>query len=864
MKTRINSARRSPLVWALLGTTLVGCKTAGSAAPASQATPVAAAPVAPAGKVGSPDSTDTSRAPRPQSQTSQRAGSASQQRPQGPQAPGPRPYAQVITKAAVTKKGVFNTHLISGKLFIEIPRSELNKDFLMVGRFVKTAPMGGGQDGPYAGDRFLSRALRFERRENSVFLSSPSYQTMADSSSPIAAAVDAASLAPIIAALPVAAYGADSSIVLDVTSLFVANPLFSSVGRGFTLDANRSFINRAAAFPENIIIEATQTGANQTGARTSVGLWSLIKLPEKPMMPRLADDRVGYFSVSRLDFGTNEHRVVRQRYITRWRLEKKDPSAELSEPVQPIVYYVDPNTPDQWKPFVRAGIEAWQVAFEAAGFKNAIVARDVPTDDPDWSMEDNRNTVIRWLPSPVENAQGPHVNDPRTGEILNGSVRMFHNILNLQRSWYFTQVAPLDPRAQTFPFPDSLMGKLLQYVVEHEIGHTLGFPHNHKASSTYPFDSLRSVSWLKKMGHIPSLMDYARFNYIAQPEDRIPVDLLIPKVGPYDKFATMWGYKPIPGAATPEDELPTLNSWARMQDTIPWYRFGRGAESGFNGNPDFGDAREAIGDIDPVRASTLGLKNIRRIVPMLLGTTVTPGKSYADLSEIYDRLLNQWRMEMSHVVNIVGGYETQTKFGDQEGTVYSPLPRARQVEAMNFLAENVWKTPEFLIVPEVNSLILPEGSGRKLESIQAAILSLLFNFNRISRMLAVESGELQAHGNSVYTVADLLSDLRSGIWTELSSDNVGSIDLFRRALQRQHIARINNILNPPPPPPVAPGAQPRPPAPTPPREFVAQLKESLRVIRRDATRGLGSTQDFGTRAHLNYVVDEIDRILDIK
>lgn len=863
MKIRISSARRSPFVWALLGTTLVGCKTAGSVTPSGKATPVAAAPVT-AGKTGVPDSTDTTRAPRPQPQTSQRAGNAPQQRPQGPQAPGPRPYAQVITKTAVTKTGVFSTHLVSGKLFIEIPRSELNKDFLMVGRFVKTAPVGGGQDGPYAGDRFLSRALRFERRENSVFLSSPSYQTMADSSSPIAAAVDAAALAPIIAALPVAAYGADSSIVLDVTSLFVANPLFSSVGRGFNLDANRSFINRAAAFPENIIIEATQTGANPTGARTSVGLWSLIKLPEKPMMPRLADDRVGYFSVSRLDFGTNEHRVVRQRYITRWRLEKKDPSAELSEPVQPIVYYVDPNTPDQWKPFVRAGIEAWQVAFEAAGFKNAIVARDVPTDDPDWSMEDNRNTVIRWLPSPVENAQGPHVNDPRTGEILNGSVRMFHNILNLQRSWYFTQVAPLDPRAQTFPFPDSLMGKLLQYVVEHEIGHTLGFPHNHKASSTYPFDSLRSVSWLKKMGHIPSLMDYARFNYIAQPEDRIPVDLLIPQVGPYDKFATMWGYKPIPGAATPEDELPTLNNWARMQDTIPWYRFGRGAESGFNGNPDFGDAREAIGDIDPVRASTLGLKNIRRIVPMLLGTTVTPGKSYADLREIYDRLLNQWRMEMSHVVNIVGGYETQTKFGDQAGTVYSPLPRERQVEAMNFLTENVWNTPEFLIIPEVNSLILPEGSGRKVESAQAAILSSLFNFNRISRMLAVESGELQAPGKSAYTVADLLSDLRSGIWTELSSANVGSIDLFRRALQRQYIARINNILNPPPLPPVAQGAPPRPPAPTPPREFVAQLKESLRVIRRDATRGLGSTQDFGTRAHLNYVTDEIDRILDVK
>lgn len=849
----------------IAGTSLVSaCRTTPASAPAAPPTPaVASAPV---------QSTQRPASPAPNPNDSTRKPAVPQQagrppvpvaRPGQPAQAGPKPYAQVITKEAVTKHGLFTTHQIGSKLFFEIPRSQLDKDLLVVGRYVKVRATNPNT-GPFAGDQFGKKVIRFEKREHSLLMRTPSYNLFADSGSSVARAVESSALAPIAGTLAIAAYGHDSSVIVDVTPLFTTVPDFSSLGAA-RLDAARSFVDRVATFPENVNVEATQTGTIQNGVATAVGLWSIIRLPEEPMMPRLMDARVGYFSVNRIDFSTSEHRAVNKRFITRWRLEKKDPNAELSEPVKPIIYYIDPATPDQWKPFVRDAIEAWQVAFEAAGFKNAIIAREAPANDPDWSLEDIRHTVVRWLPSTTENAQGPHINDPRTGEILNGSIRMFHNILNLQRAWYFTQVGPLDKRAQTFPFPDSLMGRLLQYVVEHEIGHTLGFPHNHKASSTYPLDSLRSRTWLEKMGHVPSLMDYARFNYVVQPEDNIPPHLLIPKVGPYDKFAAMWGYKPIPGAKTPEDELPTLDQWARMQDSIPWYRFGRGAETGYAGNPDYGDAREAIGDADAVRASTLGLKNIKRVVPLLSKTAIQSGQDYSDLSEMYDRLLRQWQMEMGHVVNIIGGTETQTKFGGQAGPVYTPVSRARQVEAMKFLTDNVFTTPDYLIDPQISSLVHPEGGAAKVLNAQVGILRTLISDNaKINRMVSFQAAA--SNPADVYSVSEMLYDLRQSIWSELGNSSNVKIDVQRRGLQRNMIALYNRILNPPPPPaqPSQPGRPAAPPPPPPPGELVAGVRAELSDLREEVKSALHKVNDRETRAHLLDAEYRIDNALNPK
>ena len=769
---------------------------------------------------------------------------------------GIKPYDEVVTDEAESDDGVFTVHRLDDKVFYEIPESELGREFLWVSQIARTTEGVG-----YGGQALGNRVVTWERRGDKVLLKSVSYAIVADDDLPIARAVDAANNDAILKAFDIEALSEEGAPVVDVTSLFESEvPEFSARtrlrARGFARD--RSFVEEVLAFPENIEVKTTHTytlpapsgpqtgpqaragrGGMRPGSATVLLHYSMVKLPEEPMQPRLFDERVGYFSVRQIDYGRDEHRSPDRRFVTRWRLDKQNPAAEVSDPVTPITYWIDPATPSKWVPYMKKGVEAWQPAFEAAGFSNAVIAREAPApeEDPEWNPEDARYSVIRWLPSTTENASGPHVHDPRTGEILETDIQFHHNVMNLVRDWYFVQVAPLDPRARTLPLPDDLMGELLAYVVTHEVGHTLGFQHNMKASSMYPVENVRDPEWVKTMSHTPTLMDYSRFNYVAQPEDGIPVEDLIPKIGPYDIWATRWGYQPIPGANSPDDEKATLDEWARQQDDTPWYRFSTPGSQ----NADPGQLTEAVGDADAVQATALGVKNLERVAAMLLDAARAPGDPYDDLDELYGRLVGQWATEMNHVAVVVGGFNSQQKHFGQDGVRFTMIPRETQAAAVSFLNDHAFRTPMFLVDPEILRRIEPVGVLERIRTSQTRVLRTLLSGSRIRRLAEQEAID----GPAAYAPTDFLADLRGGLWRELDEANVRT-DAYRRNVQRAYLDLVDDQL--------AGDAS----ADGDTRPF---LRGELRALDRTIATALPRANDRATRLHLEDARDRIAQTL---
>jgi hypothetical protein len=767
-----------------------------------------------------------------------------------------RPYSDVVTAEAETHDGLFRVHRMNDTILFEIPPEELGKEMLLLHtNIASTLQSPGGFFG--APGRMT---VRWERQGNRIALRQLNYQLTADPDSAIWRQVETFREGAVLGVFNIRTFGADSAAVVDVSDLFFTNiPDLNPVDG---INRGRSWIDDVRAFPENVNVEVSQSGlARPPGAPTTFPMrfqtqrkhFSLHRLPDEPMMARWADDRVGWISSTSFDMSRPEHRAEQVRFIHRHRLEKQDPSAAVSDPVEPIIYWIDPATPEWMRPWIIRGVDQWQPAFEEAGFSNAIFGRIAPTkeEDPSFSLQDARHHVIYWRPSTVANATGGQVVDPRSGEIIKGEVNMYHNIMELQKNWYFIQVSPLDARAQQLPMPDTLMARLVEYVVAHEIGHAIGLPHNFKAAAMYPVDSIRSREFLERMnGHVATLMDYSRFNYVAQPEDNIPPHLLIPQIGPYDRFAVRWGYTPIPEARTPDEELPTLDEWARAQEEFPWLRF---TVPGATADPEA--QTEAVGNADAVRATELGMRNLERVVASLIPVAEVPGRNYDELNTLYGQAVGQWGRYMGHVAAIIGGAYSQETAG--RGPRFVPLERARQQEAMAYLAETAFHVPEKFLDPEILRRIETQGVVERFRNAQASVLNNLFQPARLNRLIEFEA--LAERPADVYTLAEMVSDLRRGVWGEITASGTVRINPYRRNLQRAYLNAVDSRMNPT----EAELTRAFNPVPQPWASDVrGVLRAELQDLDRLTQQVITRAGDAQTRIHLRDVRTEIARILD--
>ncbi len=715
----------------------------------------------------------------------------------------PKSYEEIITKEAKTDKGLFDVHKVKDKYYYEINDSLLGREMLMVTRIAKTAAGLG-----FGGGKQNTQVLRWQKKDQNILLRVVSHNVVANDSLPINEAVVNSNFEPVLYNFKIATVSKDStSTVIDVTKLFTddVKPLGLPQSRRKSykisnLDSKRSFIESLKSYPINIESRHVKTynlsqspgpsmGPSLSSSTGAVSLEinnSMILLPKVPMKRRYFDQRVGWFARSQIDYGLDVQESKSLKYLDRWRLEVKEEDlekfkkGELVIPKKQIVYYVDRATPEKWRKYIKQGIEDWQVAFEEAGFKNAIIAKDPPSkeEDPDWSPEDVRYSVVRYLASPIPNANGPHVSDPRSGEILESDINWYHNVMTLLRNWFFVQTAAINKEARGLAFKDEVMGRLIRFVSAHEVGHTIGLPHNMGSSSAYPVDSLRSATFTKKYGTAPSIMDYARFNYIAQPGDKGVA--LMPNIGVYDKHAIKWGYRPIIEAKNAKDEKDILDQWILDNQYSMMHRFGSAGIDPTSQTEDLGD--------NAVKASEYGILNLKRIVPNLIDWTAEKGKDYSDLNTMYGQVLSQFNRYMGHVTSNIGGITQYYKTYDQSGAVYTHVEKSHQKNCMNFLQNQLFKTPTWMIDKNILNKIEFAGNTNRIRSTQTRILNNILDFGRMARMIENEA----INGSKAYTLLEMMSDLKKGIWREVYTNQ--PIDVYRRNLQLAYLDRLNYIM----------------------------------------------------------------------
>jgi len=795
---------------------------------------------------------------------------------------GPKSYKDIITSKAKTDEGLFKVHKLEDKYFFEIPDSVMNREILVVNRITKAGVgMRNGFFG-YAGDQVGQNVVRFEKGPgNKVFLRTISYAEYAkDSTSPMFTAVNNSNVQPITASFDVKAAATDSNgTVIEVTDYLNSdndilgfNSSIKSALRIGSQQSDKSYIDSVRSFPMNVEVRTIKTysrnaapGSFSSGGNLTIELnSSWVVLPAKQMQPRYFDPRVGYYSVEYTDFDANPQGVQRVKQIKRWKLEpkagdwEKYKRGELVEPQKPIVFYIDPATPRKWVPYLKQGVNDWNKAFEKAGFKNAIMAKDAPSkaEDPEWSLEDARYSAIVYKPSDIANAMGPSIADPRSGEIMESHISWYHNVMQLIHNWYFIQTAAVDTGARKMLFDDELMGQLIRFVSSHEVGHTLGMPHNFGSSSTVPVENLRNKAWVEANGHTPSIMDYARFNYVAQPEDKIGRAGLFPRIGDYDDWAIEWGYRLFPEYKNAEQERSHLNKWVieKLKNKRLWF----GRET----NPDDPRSqREQVGD-DAMKGSAYGIKNLKRIVPNLETWTKVADKDYEDLRDMYNEVRGQFSMYMGHVTKYVGGIMETYKTVEEKGPVYENVPKAKQKEAVAFLNEQLFKTPSWLLDQSIFEKTGASGTSI-INTLQESTLNTLLSPRTLGKMIDAEASD----GSKAYAITELFTDLKKGIWSELQTKE--KIDVYRRNLQKTYISMLDRLVNPSSGGSTtvvlggstitlsSSGSLEK-------SDIISVARAQLALLRTQARAAAATAPDEMTRYHLLDVVDRINKALDPK
>ena len=727
------------------------------------------------------------------------------QRSGAPAKPDPDKTEEKEAAPALTvKPGLFGVSQHEKDWYFDIPDSLLGRRILAVTRFVSNTP--GASE--YGGEEVNEVMIYWEKAVNgNLLLRADALTIYADEGQAITKAVKISSENPIVASFKPEKESSEGCTRVKVTSLFEGDTqVFSFPSRskrsynlgGVKSDA--SFINSIRTYPINTEVTVTKTfnysapsataavtgsrglpAGNEAGTVTFVLNTSMVLLPEKPMQQRLFDARVGYFADGYSKFSDEQQGVESVRFIARWRLEarpedvEKQKRGELVEPIKPIVYYIDPATPKQWRKYLIAGVNDWQVAFEQAGWKNAIHAEEWPEDNPDMSMEDARFSVIRYLASPTANAYGPNVHDPRSGEILESHIGWYHNVMTLVHDWYQIQAGAVDPRARKMVYDEELMGDLIRFVSSHEVGHTLGLRHNMGSSSKTPVENLRNKEWVEKNGHTVSIMDYARFNYVAQPEDGITKAGLYPRINDYDKWAIEFGYKPTYLKTPKEDQLYWNKVIIERLAANPRLWFG-----GEGNDNDPRAQREDLGD-DAVLASSYGIKNLQRIIGLLPEWNAEEANQYTNARRMYEALVGQYNRYMGHVSANIGGRFVTYKSIEQEGPVYEAVPKDRQKKALNFLNDNLFKKPSWLVdVPYIYTF--SDNPDSYLYTLVNNVISStnLLNTGKLNRL-----GSFAQHDASNYKPEEYLSDLTGMIFEELGKGK--AVDSYRRYLQRRYV-----------------------------------------------------------------------------